>query len=652
MALNLVRNSRVYFTTNVDSVGVIGGSTGTAAPGYLTTNTQEIQVLDGFTFSQNTNSDTVTISEAGTAPSRGQRSFNTSLAPVDFSFSTYVRPFKDASEITAEESVLWNALLSTVAQKTSATFSAATSFAGVYDSTAGTIVFTSTGNLTHSLKVDDIIILTGITASPSTEFNNINAPAVVTQVSTTGAQGTVTVKLLAPKFGTATTLTVGTSVTYYTSGWANIATTQSIATTAGSNSNQLQKFGMIFQVDNVTYAVDNCAMNQATIDFGLDGIATIQWAGQSTALREISTTGSIIVTNTAITNLPSTDNIFVGNVVRYTGTGGAASVTSTGGSNITIATVDGPTSLTLSSGSTSGFASDFKVYNFQASGTISNLVGSASPWTVTLTFTGTNPTQGISVGDSISATSGTGTWGTGTATVKQVTGATTLVVQFAGGSAPVIGSGGVTNVYTQIASLGGGSVASSITAKTKQLNAGYITNKLSTVDFTLINAFKDSAGSTVAAAGTVYKMALTGGSITINNNITYITPANLGVVNVPNVYYTGTRSIIGTINAYLKTGTGEGGTGQLLADMLKASTTSIEPMASLSIGVGGKTDATTRVILEMPSVTFTIPSVDVQQVVSTAINFTAAGSTLSSTANASVFAVDKTNDLLIRYFAA
>jgi len=654
MALNLVRNSRVYFTTNVDSVGVIGGSTGTAASGYTTSNTQELQVLDGFTFSQNTNSDTVTISEAGTAPSRGQRSFNTSLAPVDFSFSTYVRPYKDTSEITAEESVLWNALLSTKAQKTSSTFSSASNFASAtYDSTAGTIVFTASGVLTHTLAVDNIIILTGITATPDTEFNNINAPAVVTQVSATGTSGgTVTVKLLAPKFGVTTALSgITTAVTYYTSGWANIAATQSIATTAGSNSNQLQTFGMIFQVDNVTYAVDNCAMNQATIDFGLDGIATIQWTGQATALREISTTGSIVVTNTAITNIPSTDNIFVGNVVRYTGTGGAASVTSTGGSNITIASIDGPTSLTLTSGSTSGFASDFKVYNFQSSGTISNLVGTASPWTVTLTFTGTNPTQGISVGDSISATSGTGTWGTGTATVKQVTSATTLVVQFAGGSAPVIGSGGVSNVYTQIATLGGGTVASSITAKAKQLSAGYITNKLSTVDFTLINAFKDKDSNTVSAAGTVYKMALTGGSITINNNISYITPANLGVVNVPAVYYTGTRSITGTLNAYLKTGTGEGGTGQLLADMLKASTTSIEPMASLSIGVGGKTASTTRVILEMPSVTFTIPSVDVQQVVSTAINFTAAGSTLSNTANTSVFAVDKTNDLLIRYYA-
>ena len=85
MALNLVRNSRVFFTSNVDSsTGVV------ATTGFTAANTYEIQVLDGFTFSQNTNADTVTISEAGVAPVRGQRAFNTSLAPVDFSFSNYL----------------------------------------------------------------------------------------------------------------------------------------------------------------------------------------------------------------------------------------------------------------------------------------------------------------------------------------------------------------------------------------------------------------------------------------------------------------------------------------------------------------------------------------------------------------------------------
>ena len=105
MALNLIRNSRVFFTLNLNSQGVV------QATGFNPTNTWEIQVLDGFSFSQNTNTETVTLNEAGAAPVRGQRSFNTSLAPVDFSFSTYLRPCK-STNVKAEESVLWNAFSS------------------------------------------------------------------------------------------------------------------------------------------------------------------------------------------------------------------------------------------------------------------------------------------------------------------------------------------------------------------------------------------------------------------------------------------------------------------------------------------------------------------------------------------------------------
>ena len=634
MALNLVRNSKVYFTTNVDSYGVINTS------GFTTSNTQEIQVLDGFTFSQKTNATQVTISEAGSAPSRGQRSFNTSLAPVDFSFSSYLRPYNASTEITAEESVLWNALLSANTSKTTTTVVAGTSFAGAYDNTAGTVTLTATGTLTHSLTAGDIVTLSGITTSGSQD-NVINAPAVVTSISASGTSAGVAVfTLLTPKFGTAITLTVPATVTVFKSAWANISATQSIASSAGSNLNQLQKFGMIFVVDNVVYAVDNCAMNQAMIDFGLDAIATVQWTGQATALRQITLTGNITVANTVVTNLPSTDNIFVGNVVQYVGSGGLTSQT---GSAVTIASVTGPTSLTLTGGTltTSGTASSFKVLNYSATATIGTVTGSASPWTAQLT--GLTSTQGISVNDAITATSGAGTWGTGVAIVKSVDSATAVTVQWTGGSAPV--AGGVTAVYATIASLS--TAATVLTANAKNTNAAYITNKLSTVDFSLLNALG------VTSAGTTYAIALTGGSITINNNINYITPANLGVINVPNVYYTGTRAISGTLNAYLKTGSGVGSTGQLLSDILdaKATASAIEPMASLSIAIGGKANAT-KIVLDMPSVTFSIPTIDVQQVVSTTINFTAEGSSLSGIANANTFAVDKTNDLVIRYYAA
>lgn len=478
MALNLVRNSRVFFTTNVDaSTGVIN------ATGATTANTFEIQVLDGFTFSQNTNADTVTISEAGGAPVRGQRSFNTSLAPVDFSMSTYARPANSGTAITAEESVLWNALLGTQAISAGNTITLGGTISGAtyaFAAGVGTITISGTTMTYAGIAVGDYVVIGGL--SHATDGVILNASAKVTSLSASS----ITLDLTNPKAAGAaiTSITAG-AVKFYKSAWAPVAAGYSVVSSGGSNFNQLQKFGLIFVVDSVVYAVDNCAMGQVSLDFGLDAITTLAWTGQGTALREV----------------------------------------------------------------------------------VSAVSGS--------TFTGAG---------------------------------------FAG------------------------------TAGAKNTTAGYITNKLSTVSLSLVNAL----GS--AAAGTNYAVALTGGSITINNNISYITPANLGVVNLPATYYTGTRSITGTMNAYLKTGSNVGGTGQLLSDMLAAASASVEPMVTLQIAVGGAANAV-KVVLDMPAAVITIPTVDVQQVISTAINFTAEGSTPSATANGNVFALDKTNDIAIRYYA-
>jgi len=75
------------------------------------TNTQEIGILDGFSFSQSTGTQSVTTNEAGDSPKRGQQVFNTSLEPVDWSFTTYARPLNDGATDTAVEKILWNALV-------------------------------------------------------------------------------------------------------------------------------------------------------------------------------------------------------------------------------------------------------------------------------------------------------------------------------------------------------------------------------------------------------------------------------------------------------------------------------------------------------------------------------------------------------------
>lgn len=376
MAFNLIRNARMFFTTNVAA-----GTGIAAASGYLNTNTFEIQVLDGLSFSQNTSSETVTLNEAGATPVRGQRSFNTALDPVDFSFSTYLRPADGGTNITAEEARLWNALLATD-----------------------------------------------------------------------------------PIGGTNPAWTEGTG--------------SAVCVATNSQTHQLQKFALIILLDGSSYVIDNCALESATIDFGLDSIAMAAWVGKGTRLRQIA-----------------------------------------------------------------GLAAT----------------------------TGSNPT-------------------------------------FSGATGVLEGS-----------------------AKGKNVTAPFIANKLSTLTVT----------GDIDGTGTAYTLALTGGSLTIANNITYLTPANLGVVNKPVTYFTSTRAISGSLTAYLRTGGNNSAT--LLADMLAGSDSEVDPAFLVQIDVGGSANAT-RVEFEMPAAVLTIPSVSTEQVVSTTINFTAQGST------ASAFDIGAANELEIRYF--
>lgn len=405
MSFNLIRNARMFFTSNVNqNTGVVN------ATGFTTSNTKEIQVLDGLSFSQATGSETVTINEAGTTPIRGQRSFNTSLEPVELTFSTYMRPFfqegtgtvgatLDADDyIEAEEDVLWNAFA-----------------AGYVDGSAELI-----------------------------------GGANAAWVATSGA-GAVT------PYSTV-------SMTY-------------------SGKNQMLKFGVIITLDASAYVIDNCVLDQASIDFGLDAIATIAWTARGSTLRSV-----------AITATKASPVVF----------GGA---------------------------------------------------------------------------------------------------------YFSGG----------TNQ-----------------AKAKVTSAPFLANKLSQISIT---------SNISGTAGTAYDLALTGGNITLSNNVTYLTPANLGTVNTPFTYFTGTRAISGSVNCYLRTG-GTNRSAQLLADMLTGSATDVEPDFQIELNIGGSSSSATRVKLLMPACVLTIPAINTEQVVSSTINFTAQG--YSGTA----FAIDQNNEATITYYSA
>lgn len=368
MAVNLLRNTKVFFTTNLDSDLKVDTTTA-----FTAADTFEIQVLDGFSFSQNTTTETVELNEAGATPNRGQRAFNTALDPVEFSFSTYMRPKLDGT-VVCEESVLWNAL----------------------------------------------------------------------------AQGR-------------------DSAAAWTAG------TPSTLTFTGSNKHQLAAFGMIMIVDGVTYLIDNCALDQASIDFGLDALATIAWTGRGTALRQL--TG-----------------------VTYDGGTGA--------------------------------------------------------------FTG-----------------------------------------FTAGSV----------------------------AEPKVTDAKFIANKLSVV------SIKAGINDTT----TMLALPITGGNITIANNLTYLTPANLGIVNQPVTYFTGTRAVSGSLNCYLR---GTGTSGTILNDLLTGADQEIAPAYTTKIQIGGSSG--TYVEMLMPAAMLSIPTINAEQVVSTTMNFVAHANT------AGAYDIEAANELSISYNAA
>ena len=170
----------------------------------------EIPVLDGFSFSQATNSSEVTLNEmsAGSNVSRrGRKMFNDSLAPAEWSFSTYARPFisagtgsgaaDDAAKHHAVEEVLWAM-------------------------TVGSAIQTGSAFEGFTLGTDDLDI----------SFANSNKTSL------------------------------GKANIYFTLGGAT-----------GSES-------------TITYKIANCCINEAGIDFDIDGITTINWSGMGTIITE------------------------------------------------------------------------------------------------------------------------------------------------------------------------------------------------------------------------------------------------------------------------------------------------------------------------------------------------------------------------------
>ena len=133
----------------------------------------EIPVLDGFSFSQATNSSEVTLQEmeSSAGSRRGRKMFNDSVAPAEWSFSTYARPFKstvDASNgwdgtsasMHAVEECLWAALVSK-STFTDGGADANSSWSASVANTAGACTIDFNDSNTSTLQELDIYFIMG-----------------------------------------------------------------------------------------------------------------------------------------------------------------------------------------------------------------------------------------------------------------------------------------------------------------------------------------------------------------------------------------------------------------------------------------------------------------------------------------------------------
>ena len=161
----------------------------------------------------------------------------------------------------------------------------------------------------------------------------------------------------------------------------------------------------------------------------------------------------------------------------------------------------------------------------------------------------------------------------------------------------------------------------------------YIRNKLT--DLTISYDASETTGTDKGLLGSsdvTYAVTLTGGNITIENNMTYLTPETLGSVNLPLGHVMGTRSVSGNFTCYLD----DKANGSLaLFENLQESRGVITNAFSLTFGIGGSGSTVKRVIATMPKCHLELPTHSLDDVISVETNYHSLPSDLSSSTAAS-----------------
>lgn len=279
----------------------------------------EIPVLDGYSFSQTTNTSEILLAEMESTKGisrRGRRMFTDSLAPAEWSFSTYIRPFHskagsvlsgvkaadDGTDVHAVEEVLW----------------AATFGADVYHSATGVATVDSLSGATdtdraagtYTISEDDYTVSpnNGRGASFTITVNGSGVASVAVDSGGDGFAVNDTFTIASDKIGAAAgdtalefdvaTLTTATydfrrAVDKVTGPVITPAATKSTVVMTESNRSALHPMHLYFVVDTdsndpIVYKLSEAVVNEVSVDFDVEGIATLNWSGMAKEIQDRS----------------------------------------------------------------------------------------------------------------------------------------------------------------------------------------------------------------------------------------------------------------------------------------------------------------------------------------------------------------------------
>ena len=393
------------------------------------------------------------------------------------------------------------------------------------------------------------------------------------------------------------------------------ATNSTVIGVAESNRSALTSVTIYFMIDTATsnplvYRLPEAVVNDVSIDFDVDGIATLNWTGFAKEVQDVS--GNVFTGISAPSNSATTTdgtNIALGDI--FIDTDNAAGrqfnlVASSASTMGVTAAIDEATTSTknfirnrLTSVSIEAAESTDKVSTI-----FPGQYATISAIDVTNEVVTTDGAHGLTTGDQVYIDGCTGNTSlNGTHHFVRVGDETGTYA-------------GTTNATTEFALFG---------TKAQAENLGNATGLVA------IAAGSYNADTGIVANGK-YSLTLTGGSFNIANNITYLVPEELGAINKPLEHVTGTRTANGNATCYLTLDDADitsGTSRQFFNDLVSTGAMSkVVNKFKVTMDIGGATAATAAsgdpaLKIEFPTAHITVPTHQVEDVISLETSFEA-----------------------------